>query len=103
VKALHFLLNLAAFSIPAMLAMLASALLSKRSKEEWRLLAWVPPLPLVAWAIFIAWGTTRDPTSHNLWPFELVVWALLSLILFAAFLLARRFLVPERRPWHRDT
>jgi hypothetical protein len=32
----------------------------------------------------------RDPTSHNLWPFEMIVASLFSLVLFGIFLLARR-------------
>ena len=82
-----------------MLAALVSARLSKSSTEEWRVLAWAPPLPLIVWAIYVASATARDPTSHNLWPLELVFWALLTLILFAAFLVARKLLVSKPRPW----
>jgi hypothetical protein len=82
-----------------MVAAYASARLAKASTEEWRLLAWIPPIPLVVWAIYIAWGATLDPTSHNLWPFELAAWALLSLGVFAAFLAARKLLVAKARPW----
>jgi hypothetical protein len=82
---LRFVAYLAVFAVPAGVAALGSATLARSSREEWRLLAWVPVLPLVIWAPFIAWGIAHDATSHNLWPFELVIWATLSLILFIAF------------------
>ena len=78
---------------------LVSVTLARASQDEWRLLAWAPVLPLAAWALYIAVGVTRDPTSHNLWPFELVIWATLSLLLLAGFLTARHFLGGPRDDW----
>jgi hypothetical protein len=75
---------------PTALALLASAWLSKRSVEEWQLLAWVPPLPLVIWWIYFLIAAIRDPTSHNLWPLEMILWLALSLVLFVAFIVGRR-------------
>jgi hypothetical protein len=94
-----FITNLAIFSVPAGVAALGSATLAKSSNEEWKLLAWVPIMPLALWAVFIAWGVTRDRTSHNLWPFELVIWGALSLILFGAFLLIRHFADRSSNDW----
>jgi hypothetical protein len=96
---LKFLVNLVIFSVPAAVAGIASARLAASSDEEWKLLAWVPISPLVLWAVFIAWGVTRDPTSHNLWPFELVVWTLLTLALFAGFLMGRRLTRASSTDW----
>lgn len=87
------------FAAPAGVAAIGSATLAKSSQEEWKLLAWVPVLPLALWAVFIAWGVTRDRTSHNLWPFELVIWGALSLILFGGFLLSRRLVGRPREDW----
>ena len=89
-KLLLFALNLALFEIPAALVALGSRRLSRSSRDEWKLLAFAPVVPLVLWGVFIAWGVTQDPTSHNLWPFELVFWLLLSLALLGGFLLTRR-------------
>jgi len=86
---LRFLFSLILFQIPALLAGGLAARVAKSSREEWQLLAWVPVMPLVIWGSFIAIATTRDPTSHNLWPFELVIWIMLSGILFGAVLLGR--------------
>lgn len=102
--ALRFLGNLILFLIPAALLSLSSARLSRASREEWQLLAWVPVLPLLLWGVYIAVGTTRDPTSHNLWPFELVFWGLASLLLLGLFLAARRIWgrASDDRVPHRD-
>lgn len=97
--ALRFLGYLVVFSVPAALAALGAARLAASSREEWRLLAWVPVIPLALWAPFIAWSVTRDPTSHNLWPFELVAWAGLSGVLFLAVLLGRRLAARRRTDW----
>ena len=85
---------------PALLAMLLSARLSRKSVEEWQLLAWVP-LPLFVWWIYFFIAVVRDPTSHNLWPFELAVWMLVSAALFAAFAPARRLASNTRSPRKR--
>jgi hypothetical protein len=97
--ALLFVRNFLMFLVPAVAMGLACHSLARASREEWQLLAWVPVLPLAAWALFIAVGVTRDPTSHNLWPLELVFWAGLSVLLLALFLLARRFAGKPRTDW----
>jgi hypothetical protein len=85
-----FVENLLLFLIPAAAMSLASHALARTSRDEWQLLAWVPVVPLAAWGVFIAVGVTRDPTSHNLWPFELFMCAALSVLLLALFAIARR-------------
>src|SRR5688572_2221298 len=87
---LRFVFNLLVFSIPAVVAAVWSMRLSMSSRDEWKLFVWFPVLPLAAWAVFIAVGVTRDATSHNLWPFELVAVGLFSLVLYAIVLLLRR-------------
>jgi hypothetical protein len=34
----------------------------------------------------------RDPTSHNLWPFEVLMWGAASVAIVGALALARRLL-----------
>ena len=36
--------------------------------------------------------TARDPTSHNLWPFEIVIVSALSLVTIAVLKVLRRFM-----------
>lgn len=99
---LTLLINLLIYLVPAALVSLGSLRLARASHDEWKLLAWVPVVPLALWGPFMAWGVTRDPTSHNLWPFELFVWGTLSLILFGAVLLARPiFGRPRKSAWRR--
>ena len=78
---LTFLRNLLMFSIPAAPFAMGASFLMKTSRDEWRLLVWLPVLPLAIWGLVVAIAVTRDPTSHNLWPFEAVLWGALSLIL----------------------
>lgn len=40
----------------------------------WRRMAFVPAAAVALWAAMIIVSTILDPTSHNLWPFELVLW-----------------------------
>jgi hypothetical protein len=81
--------NLVLFLLAAAVASLAAARLARSSHEEWQLLAWVPVLPLVIWGVLVAIAVTRDPTSHNLWPFELVFWSVVTAALFAGVMLGR--------------
>jgi len=103
---LRFLGNFVMFLSPAAIMSILSWRLSRSSRDEWQLLAWLPLLPLLGWGFVVAWGVTRDRTSHNLWPFELVFWALVSMALLGLFLLARRLAshaAPQaRRHHHRD-
>lgn len=94
---MRFAVNLLLFLLTAVPAALVAAAIVRRSEEEWKLLAWVPVLPLVVWAITVAVAVTRDPTSHNLWPFELVVWLLVSAVLFAGVGVGRAVAARQRR------
>lgn len=101
---LIFLAHAAAFLLPAAGVGAVAASLAKRSQDEWKLLAWVPVLPVAIWGIVIAWQTTRDPTSHNLWPFELIIWGALSGAMLVLFLIARavaRRSESRNPPWTR--
>jgi hypothetical protein len=41
-------------------------------------------------------GIAGDPTSHNLWPFEILQAGALSVVMIAALLIARRFTGAQR-------
>lgn len=86
-----FLLNLALFQIPAAPFAWAASRMAKSSRDEWQLLAWVPAAPLMIWGVIVAFAVTRDPTSHNLWPFEAVIWGALSVLLLIGVRIAHRF------------
>lgn len=88
---------------PTAVALFAAAKLSRHSVEDWQLLAWVPPMPLAAWWVYFVIAVLRDATSHNLWPLEMVLWAVVSAVLFGVFLVGRKVLSPsaEARGWRR--
>jgi hypothetical protein len=98
-----FLINLVLFLMPAApFAWLASRM-SKTSRDEWQLLVWVPVLPLGIWGVIVAFAVTRDRTSHNLWPFEAVIWGALSAAVLAVVAITRRFAMradKARHPFH---
>lgn len=100
---LSFLINLVMFLIPAApFAWLASRM-SRTSRDEWQLLVWVPVLPLTIWGVIVAFAVTRDRTSHNLWPFEAVIWGALSAAILGLVLIARKLATrteKARHPFH---
>jgi hypothetical protein len=57
----------------------------------WRLAASVPAAMVVFVVLRIIADTVRDPTSHNLWPLEILQVAVIALLLIGALELARRF------------
>lgn len=57
----------------------------------WRLAAVVPFAVMAFVVVRIVIDTSRDPTSHNLWPFEIVYSGAAGLALIIVLALARRF------------
>jgi hypothetical protein len=62
----------------------------RRWEGGWRVAAALPLLWVGFVVLRIVVGTASDPTSHNLWPFELLYAGVLSLVLLGALTLARR-------------
>lgn len=58
----------------------------------WRIAAAVPAALIVFVLLRIAIDTSHDPTSHNLWPFEILEFGGAALAIVGALKLARRFL-----------
>ena len=56
----------------------------------WRIAALVPAGALAFVALRIVLGTARDPTSHNLWPFEIIMFGGGALLAIGVLGLARR-------------
>lgn len=81
-----------------MLAMLALGLLGFaapawgiwRWRGGWRVAAAAPMVVMAFVALRIAIDVAGDPTSHNLWPFEILLAGVLSVVVMAALWLARK-------------
>ena len=81
-----------------MLAMLALGLLGFaapawgmwRWRGGWRIAAAVPAAMMAFVALRITIGVARDPTSHNLWPFEILQAGALSVVVMVVLLVARK-------------
>lgn len=60
----------------------------------WRMAATVPAVLMGFVVLRIAFDTARDPTSHNLWPFEVLQFGVVSVLIMAGLKIARRFARP---------
>lgn len=79
----------------ALAGIAAPVLAIRRWQGGWRLAA-VVPLGLLGFVILrIVAGTTVDPTSHNLWPFEILLAGLTNLGILAFLALVRRLFEPQ--------
>jgi len=67
-----------------------------RWRGGWRLFAAVPAAVMAFVVLRIVIDTTRDPTSHNLWPFEIVMWGGFSCGCMLLLGLAHKLLAAKR-------
>jgi hypothetical protein len=63
----------------------------------WRLAAAVPLGLMIFVILRIIIDTTRDPSSHNLWPFEILMFGACAVAIIGALSLARKILGVTRR------
>jgi hypothetical protein len=61
-------------------------------RGAWRIAAAVPVAMMAFVVLRIVVDVARDPTSHNLWPFEVLMWGAASVAIVGALALARRLL-----------
>ncbi len=86
-----FMLVVAALGIAGLAAPIWAI---RRWMGGWRLAA-IVPLALLGFVILrIAVDTSADPTSHNLWPFEILLTGFIGLGILALLALMRRFIAP---------
>ncbi|MGH8192394.1 MAG: hypothetical protein ACREP2_13240, partial [Rhodanobacteraceae bacterium] len=69
-----------------------------RWRGTWRMLAAVPAVVIGFVVLRIFFDTARDPTSHNLWPFEIVMWGGLGSVWMVVLGLVHRFSGAGRAP-----
>jgi hypothetical protein len=63
----------------------------RRWEGGWRLVAALPALWIAFVVLRIVVGTALDPTSHNLWPFEILMASVASLVLIGLMALTKRW------------
>jgi len=64
-------------------------------RGRWKIAAAVP-LAVVAFVVGrILIDTARDPTSHNLWPFEILIWCAVALVAIGVLWAVRRMMSVE--------
>lgn len=59
-------------------------------RGAWRIAAAVPAAMVLVVILLIVVGTALDPTSHNLWPFEVVMFSALSLAIVGVLKVLRK-------------
>lgn len=64
-----------ALMTPALAVVVVAAFLARagRTASFWRVVFVVGSSVPAAVFMRVVWDTTRDPTSHNLWPFEVII------------------------------
>ena len=65
-------------------------------RGAWRIAASVPALAVLATLFKIVVDTTVEPTSHNLWPFEILIVGTFAILVISALAVCRRFIAPAR-------
>ena len=68
-----------------------------RANGAWKLVAALPILSVFAVGLNIFLGTSRDPTSHNLWPLEVLLWSGAGIIFTIAFFVFQRMFSPPKQ------
>jgi peptidoglycan/LPS O-acetylase OafA/YrhL len=74
-------------------------------KGVWRALALLAPFSIIGMVLIIAIGIAIDPTSHNLWPFDIVMVSGLAAI-YLVLLGLMKFIIawkPQRTKTRRKT
>ncbi len=61
----------------------------------WRVASAIPLLLMGFVVLRIVFDTARDPTSHNLWPFEILMWGVPCILIMLALRIARHFRANE--------
>jgi hypothetical protein len=82
------LISVVLFGVPIAYLALQLRILT-RWTGGFRTAALLPPALWAVWAAVFAFNVMRDPTSHNLFPFELLIGALLSLAYLGCLALVR--------------
>ena len=67
------------FGIP-LLALVLCVVAVIRWQGRWRYAGGLPLVLFGIWLVKFLYDVTKDPTSHNLWPFELLYWAGFTLV-----------------------
>ncbi len=76
----------------------AEVLALVRWRGIWRLVALLPLFMVGFIGVRIVVDTQADPTSHNLWPFEVVMWSFLALAFLGVLFGIRSMIEFKRRP-----
>jgi len=61
-----------------------------RWRGRWRIAAAIPAMMTSFVVLRLLFGVAHDPTSHNLWPFEILQVGALSVVIMVALLIARK-------------
>tara|TARA_R110002072_G_scaffold174303_3_gene329346 strand:- start:32145 stop:32441 length:297 start_codon:yes stop_codon:yes gene_type:complete len=86
---LTMIFGLALWSIPAWPMLFGTHWAWTKWRGGWRIVAMLPALVLAFVVIRILVDTAMDPTSHNLWPLEIILCSVFGLAVLGVLSLAR--------------
>lgn len=69
----------------------------RRWRGAFRLLGLLPAAALFIVILNIIIGVQIDPTSHNLWPFEITTWSGIGLVYVGALLIIRKIVTSKNK------
>jgi hypothetical protein len=96
----NLFITLIVIAVPGSIAWLNWAAL-KTWSGYWRVLAGAPLVLLAAWVGLIVLSLLLNPDSHRLWPFEIFVWAMVTVVYLVVLMTAKRaFAKAEQQPPH---
>ena len=78
------------FIVAMTLLMRAARGRARRTDGPLKALWYAVLVPMMFVVARIAFDTARDPTSHNLWPFEIVIWGVPTFVVWWVLRLALR-------------
>lgn len=73
-----------------LLALLLCVIAAIRWQGRWRFAGVVPLLLFGVWLAKFLFDVARDPTSHNLWPFEMLYWAGLTFVWLVVWFVVKK-------------
>lgn len=62
----------------------------RRWQKTWRILALLPGIAMLVVILNIVIGVWRDRTSHNLWPFEIILWSAGGLVFLGVLFVIKK-------------
>jgi hypothetical protein len=85
----NLFISIIVIALPGSIAWLNWAVVRKW-QGHWRWMAATPLLILLLWCLVIALSKLLDPTTHRLWPFEIFIWGMVTVVYLVVLMTAKK-------------